>query len=125
MAMLLQLYNVVISYGQLNFLGDRVLLPSNLTFEEWDVIVYTEEDASTVSFLRYGFPAGYEGPVLTPWSGNHPTATNHTRDVAAYISKELSEGVMLCPSTPLPSLHGVKPTLSSHAPRRTPSTTGS
>ena len=48
-----------------------------------------------VQFLCFGFLAGYEGPVPTPSSVNHPSANTHCKDVAVYIAKELSEGAMV------------------------------
>ena len=91
----LQIDNEMVAQGHPNFEGAKITLPSNLVF--WETIIHTDEDARTVKFLRYGFPAGYEGPVPTPSSGNHVSAINHCIDVAVYVNKELSEESMLRP----------------------------
>ena len=64
---------------------------------QWATICTTEEDVITLSYLIYGFPAGYEGPVPTPSQANHPSAINHRQDVEAAITKEIIEGAMLGP----------------------------
>ena len=94
---MLQIYNEVVAHGRPNFEGAKFILPSNLIFPEWDTIAHIDEDARTVDYLRYGFPAGYDGPVPTPLLDNHALAINHCRDVATYIKKKLSEGAMLSP----------------------------
>ena len=43
---------------------------------------------------------GYESPVPNPSLTNHSSAKNHSRDVAAYSTKELEEGAMLEPFHP-------------------------
>ena len=53
-----------------------------------------------VDFLKFEFPAGYKGPVSTPVCTNHPSASGHIHDLAAYITtevRELREGAMLGP----------------------------
>ena len=70
---------------------------SNFAFKDWDKLVYTHDDALTVDFLWFGFPAGYEGPVPTTATANHPSATMHLKDLAIYIIKELRHGAMLGP----------------------------
>ena len=75
----------------------RIQLPSKLIFDEWECIVDTSEDNANVEFLRFGFPAGYTGPVPTPKSGNHPLANCHLQDLVVYIVKELGHGAMLGP----------------------------
>ena len=49
-------------------------------FKEWDKLVYTHNDAQMVDFLQFGFPVGYEGPMPTPSSANHPSVNNHLND---------------------------------------------
>lgn len=60
------MYVVVTSYGCPNFHGARVTIPTNLHLKEWAHICHTEEDAVTLSYLTFGFPASYEGPIPTP-----------------------------------------------------------
>ena len=100
--LMLQIFEVVTAFGCPNFKADRFPLTSNLNFMARGNIVCTEEDEPIITYLRYGFPVGHEGPVPTPSSGNHPSANKHCADVAAYITKELREGVMLGPFDSLP-----------------------
>ena len=55
------------------------------------MLVRNPEEARTVDCLKYRFPVGYEGPVPTPAASNHALAVHHPRDMAAYITKEVSE----------------------------------
>ena len=80
---LLGMYSAVTSYITLNFHGARVPIRTNLHLEEWSSICTPEEDATTLSYLTYKFPAGYEGPVPTPSQANQPSAINHRWDVVA------------------------------------------
>ena len=106
-------------YAELNFQRTHLPVRTNLNLSEWAAICTTEEDALTFDYLTFGFPAGYEGPVATSTFHNHLRAVHHSKDVAAYIMKELGEGVMLGPfDTPPLSLLGCKQT--SLAPRKTP-----
>ena len=77
--------------------GPSPSIHPHVNFEEWYLISNTVEDETTISFLKYGFPAGYKGPVPTPCFGNYPSATKHHSDVTTYIKKELSEVVVLGP----------------------------
>ena len=86
-----------VARGQPNFTGSQVCLLYNLNFDEWDDIGHTESDQNTITFLRYGFSTGYEGPIPTRLSGNHPSAMKYPRDVATYIVKGLSEEAILTP----------------------------
>ena len=56
----------------------------------------------SLSFLRYGFPASYQGPVSTPSDINHPSAFQHPCDVKKYIVKEVSAWPFH--TTPFPSM---------------------
>ena len=85
---LLQVYLAVMAVGVPNFKGTRVPIPSSLHFEE---------DEATITYLQFGFPAGYEGPVPTPSQGNHPSANKHCGNVAVYITNEVNKGAMLGP----------------------------
>ena len=64
-ARMLNVFQRVGAQGSPNFVGARINLPSKLMFSEWNVITHSDEDAQTVHFLRYGFPAGYKGPMQT------------------------------------------------------------
>ena len=50
-----------------------------------------------VDFLTYGFAAGYEGPVPSPYTQIIAAAKAHPRDTAVYITTELGHGAMLGP----------------------------
>ena len=65
----------------------------------------------TITFLKYWLPAGYEGPMPTHSLGKHLSAHKHNRDVAAYIRRELSEGVWPLRQTPCNSLVPNQPLL--------------
>ena len=58
-ASMLHLYRVVAAHGKQHFTSGQVCPPSNLNFEEWDDITYTEADQVTTTFLKYGFPTDY------------------------------------------------------------------
>ena len=68
---MVHIYNAVTAIGFPNFKSAKIVLPSNLNFEEWDMISHILEDETTITLLKYGFPAGYEGLVTTPSFGNH------------------------------------------------------
>ena len=91
------IYNKVIEAGLLNYSGARLQLLSNMHFPEWEALAHTLEDITLISFLKYGFPVGYEGPVPTPAVHNNASALQHPKDVATYVLTELEEGAMLGP----------------------------
>ena len=48
--------------------------------------------------LEFGFPIGYTASLPpAPYSGNHPSATQHPSDVTAYIKKELKHTAIIGP----------------------------
>ena len=104
--MLLGVYAGISSHGSPNFCGSRIPVPTNLDLREWASICHTEEDAVTLSYLTFVFPVGYEVLVPNPSLANHSSDRSHSRDIAAYIIKELREGAMLGPfdRPPLPPL---------------------
>ena len=54
-----------------------LLIPTNINLDEWASLCTMKEDGITLSYLTYGFPVGYEGPVTTPSFTNHTSAVNH------------------------------------------------
>ena len=62
---MLDIYRVVTACGQPNFRGARIPLTSNFDFHQWSVITHTQADAEVLWYLKYGFPAGFEGPIPT------------------------------------------------------------
>ena len=71
--------------------------PPTFNFHEWEAITHPQADNEGLQYLRYGFPAGFEGPISTPSFSNHAAAINHHRNVKTYISTEIVEGAMLGP----------------------------
>ena len=47
--------------GLPDFMGARIMLPSNLKFTEWKGMIRMVEDACIVGCLKYSFPTCYEG----------------------------------------------------------------
>ena len=94
---MLAIYGEVAKHCKPNFMGTQVSHPSNLHFQEWSSIAHTGHDKETVQFLQLGFPAGFEGPIHTHTTGNHPSSLQHSHDMESYICKELWEGAMLDP----------------------------
>ena len=70
-AVMIDIYNKVTEVGLPIYHGAQVQLPSNMHFLEWEVLAHTLEDITLISFLKYGFPMRYEGPVPTPAIHNH------------------------------------------------------
>ena len=58
---------------------------------EWEALVRTAEDTTLINVLKYGFPVGYKGPVLTPADHNHTSDLQPPRDVANYVLIEIEE----------------------------------
>ena len=78
---LLHVNKVVMAFGVPNRKGARLPLPSNLHFKEWQNISHTKEDDIIISYLKLGFPAGYEGQVPTLLT---PTTTQLTNTVVMW-----------------------------------------
>ena len=73
-AALMGIHEVVSTSDRPNFLGARILVPSNFNLHSWENICVTPDDRLILQYLQFGFPAGYEGPVPTPSFHNHPSA---------------------------------------------------
>ena len=67
---MLDIYLVVTARGQPNFRDARMPLPSNCDFHEWSATAHTQADQEVLQYLKYGFPAGFQGPIPTPSFGN-------------------------------------------------------
>ena len=122
---MLDINRSVTACGQPNFRGAHLPLPSNFDFHEWSAIAHTQADQEVLQYLKYGFPAGFEGPIPTPSFGNHSSAVNHPRDVKAYITISCQREPCWAPSLDPPSPPGARPTLSSPVPSATHQTDGS
>ena len=104
---MLDIYRVVTASGLPNFRKARLHLPSNFIFNEWEAIAHSQAVREVRQYFRYGFAAGFEGPIYMPSFGNHASAINNPRDVKAYITTEIAEGAMLrpwCQTNPLLTL---------------------
>ena len=58
---MVDIYRAVTAHGQPNFRGAHIILPSNSDFHHWSSIAYEQ----VLQFLKFGFPAGFEGPIPT------------------------------------------------------------
>ena len=65
-SIMLCMFACVTGYTEPYFRCARFPVPTNLNLGEWAAICATEEDALTLEYLTFGFPAGYEGPVSNP-----------------------------------------------------------
>ena len=92
--LILHVYEVVIATGLPNYIGALGQLPSNVCLCEWEALLCNAEDTITVHCLKLRFPVGYYGPIPTPTVSNHSSTLHHPHDVAAYITKEVSQGAM-------------------------------
>ena len=75
---MLDIYRVVTARGQPNLRGARLPLPSNFDFHEWSAIAHTQVDREVLQYLKYGFPAGFQGSIPTPSFSNYSSAVNHS-----------------------------------------------
>ena len=89
---MLDIYSAVTATGFCNFAAACIIQPSTLHVSTSDELVRTPEDAKLVNLLRFRFSASYEGPIPTPAYDNHPSACNHSSDVASYIATGVREG---------------------------------
>ena len=97
MAYTMRVYEAVTVGGRTYSCGIRVQLPSNLHFKEWEALVRMPDDVLTIDWLKFGFPVGYEGPMLTPATSNDSLALHRPCDVVAYVTSEVKDGAMLGP----------------------------
>ena len=72
------------------------------SFKEWEALIESPANALMVDCLIFGFPVGYEGPVLTPATDSHHVVLRHQCNVVAYVMAKVREGAMLGPFDALP-----------------------
>lgn len=101
---LAEIYSSVKSTGVPNALQAKITLPSSLNLDEWDAMLGENSKYDELrSFLRYGFPMGYMGPISNyDEKYNHSSATNFSEHVDGFIEKELSLGGILGPMSKKP-----------------------
>ena len=91
------LYHAVQSAGIPNYRA-RQPVPHNVNIQAWRQRSHLFSDPSLIEMLEFSFSIGYTAPIpLAPYSGNHPSATQHPADVSAYISKELQHSAIIGP----------------------------
>ena len=92
------IYNAVTDLGTPNYRGARFPVPHKLNIPAWKERSHLFKDPSLIQMLEFGFPIGYTDPQPpAPYSGNHPSATQHPSDVTAYIKKELEHTAIIGP----------------------------
>ena len=79
-AYMMAVYETVTTVGGPNFCSERVQVPSNMCFEEWERIITSLADAHMEHCLKFSFLVEYDGPVPTPATSNHLLALRHMHD---------------------------------------------
>lgn len=81
------IYSAVASTGLPNSMGARIDLPTKLIINVWSSnLTDSNDDVELLSFLRFGFPLGYMGPVSpTARTPNHRSATDYGPQVQKFI----------------------------------------
>ena len=105
-----QIYNHVLSSGQPNYCGARIIIPSGLNIPIWREYLSNScyHDVAVCDMLAYGFPLNYcrdVYPITIP--GNHPSAVQFPGHVDAYLDTEIRHGALLGPFTtpPIANVH--------------------
>lgn len=96
---LVRIYESVKAKGLPNALGAQIPVPSNLNLDNWDRLLDNSVDErELLSFIRYGFPLGYMGPVSdTKGVDNHKSAIDFPEQLDNFVEKELSIGGIIGP----------------------------
>lgn len=112
---LVSIYESVKEKGLPNALGAQVLVPSKLNLHSWDKFLdQSADERELFSFIKYGFPLGYTGPVSdTQGVSNHKSASDFPSQLDKFVEKEISMGGIIGPHPPI---QGVVPCLSPHEP---------
>lgn len=74
-----ELYQRIKAFNLPNFLGAKIVLKSDLDLDQWDSYLSQYHDKEVVSFLRYGWPIGYnadEPPESV--NSNHSSANQNS-----------------------------------------------
>ena len=105
-----QIYNHVLSSGQPNYCGARIIIPSGLNIPIWREYLSNScyHDVAVCDMLAYGFPLNYRRdvyPITIP--GNHPSAVQFPGHVDTYLDTEIRHGALLGPFTtpPIANVH--------------------
>ena len=90
----------VLAFGQYNFLGARLPVPSSLNLPLWRSKLRGYDDYAACDFLEFGWPVGlnYASSLSTDqFSRNHKGATDFPSAVDSYLSLELERGAVIGP----------------------------
>lgn len=90
----------VLAFGQYNFLGARLPVPSSLNLPLWRSKPRGYDDYAACDFLEFGWPVGlnYASSLSTDqFSRNHKGATDFPSAVDSYLSLELERGAVIGP----------------------------
>ena len=97
---LVHLHRCVLAFGQYNFLGARLPVPSSLNLPLWRSKLRDYDDYAVCDFLEFGWPVGlnYASSLSTDqFSRNHKGATDFPSAVDSYLSLELERGAVIGP----------------------------
>lgn len=110
------IYKSVKDSGLPNAIGQKLLLPSQLNVSKWEELLsQSDDDQELLSFIKYGFPLGYLGPVSdSKGTDNHTSAVNYPTHVSDFIRKEIHLGGVIGPmdSPPFQQWAHVSPLMS-------------
>lgn len=98
-SLLSKIYNEVRHTGLPNCLAAKHPLPSGLNLPIWERELSKHgADYELLSFIKYGFPLGYVGPISnTKDTPNHKSALSFYDDVNKFITKEIQLGGIVGP----------------------------
>ena len=88
------LYDKVLKGGKPNYRGAQVQV-SSLPISIWQTKLQGYVDQQLISFLKFGWPVGFEGPDPPDlFQQNHRSARRRPEHIANYVSTELSYGAL-------------------------------
>lgn len=95
----LSVYNACQKAAAHNMMGPRQRINKCNNISAWqEYATGHEDDEWVIAGVTYGFPMMYRGPPpACTFLSNHPSATNFSGHVTAYIDKELELGALIGP----------------------------
>ena len=105
---LVHLHHRVLVFGQYNFLGAHLPVPSSFNLPLWRSKLRDYDDYAVCAFLEFGWPIGlhYTSSLSTDqFSRNHKGATDFLSAVDSYLSLELERGAVIGPFSSNPFSH--------------------
>ena len=86
-----------------NYMAARVIVPSELNCDMWDILLHDYPDREICQFLRFGWPSSYTAPTPpTSTMRNHPSAAAYSAHIDHFVNTEVSKGALLGPFPVLP-----------------------